>query len=130
MTEIIMGQLRFVLVTLCLGMALMAGYDVWRLLRWLIPHHRLLVWIEDVLYWSVMSVPAYIVFFLYNDGEIRWYGALAVFVGGVLYEKGISRVVRRFGRRHLERPKQKLFCALAKGRRRIIRKITAHSFFR
>ena len=114
MTEIIMGQVRFVLVTLCLGMIMMLGYDFWRFLRWIIPHCRAVVWTEDILYWTVAAVPAYAVFFIYNNGEIRWYGALADFLGGILYEKGISSVLRRLGRRYLEKPKRRLLCWFSK----------------
>lgn len=115
MSEIIMGQVRFLLVMLCLGMLLICGYDLLRFLRWLIPHHKLAVWIEDILYWSLMSVPAYAVFFLYNDGEIRWYGVLAVVTGGILYEKGISQMLRRIGNRYLEKPKRKITGMISKG---------------
>lgn len=108
MSEIIMGQVRFVLVTLCLGMLLMLGYDILRFLRWIIPHHKAVVVLEDILYWTLVAVPAYTVFYIYNNGEIRWYGALAVFLGGILYENGISRVVRSVGRKYLEKPKRKI----------------------
>lgn len=108
MNDIISGQVRFVLATLCLGMGLMAGYDILRFLRWVIPHRKGVVWMEDLLYWLIMAVPAYMVFFLYNDGSVRWYGAVDVFLGGILYEQGVSSVVRRFGRQHLEKPKRKL----------------------
>lgn len=114
MSGIIMGQVRFVLVTLCLGMALMLGYDILRFVRWIIPHHKLLIGAEDILYWSLAAVPAYAVFFIYNNGEIRWYGALAVFLGGILYEQGISRVVRRFGHKYLEKPKKKILKGISR----------------
>lgn len=114
MSEIIMGQVRFVLVTLCLGMVLMLGYDILRFVRWIFPHHKLLIGAEDLLYWSVMAVPAYAVFFIYNNGEIRWYGALAVFLGALLYEQGISRVVRRLGNKYLEKPKKKIIKGITK----------------
>lgn len=117
MTEIILGQVQFVLVTALLGMILMAGYDIWRFLRWLIPHHKIVVMAEDIIYWSIMSIPAYIVFFIYNEGEIRWYGALAILIGGILYEKGISQVVRRFGYHHFTKPKNKLIHSVAKLRK-------------
>lgn len=38
MTEVILGQLRFILWMMCGGMAILAGYDVLRLFRWLVPH--------------------------------------------------------------------------------------------
>lgn len=108
MSEIIMGQVRFLLVMFCLGMVLMCGYDFLRFFRWVIPHHKIVVAVEDILYWSLMAVPAYAVFFLYNDGAIRWYGVLAVIIGGVLYEKGISELLRKIGNRYLEKPKRKI----------------------
>ena len=114
MSVLIIGQVRFVLVTLCLGMSLMLGYDTLRFFRWLIPHHKFCIALEDILYWGLAAIPAYALFFYFNDGEIRWYGALAVFLGGILYENGISRIVRRFGRRYLEKPKRKLMGMLGK----------------
>ena len=76
MSEIIHGQVTFLIVTLCCGMALVFGYEILRFLRWMFWHPGILVWIEDILYWAVASVPVYYIFFVYNDGEIRWYGAL------------------------------------------------------
>lgn len=112
MSEIIIGQVRFLLMTSLLGMGLMGAYDVCRFLRWIIPHHKFMVAVEDILFWSIMSLPAYALFFVYNDGEIRWYGALAVFVGGILYEKGISMPIRRLGNRYLSEPKRKIMRSL------------------
>lgn len=120
MSEIIIGQVRFLLMTSLLGMALMGAYDVCRFVRWLIPHHRAAVALEDILFWAAASVPAYGLFFVYNDGEIRWYGALAVFLGGLLYERGISVPIRRLGNRYLTVPKKKLFRFLGRVRRRVV----------
>ena len=94
MSEIIHGQVTFLLVTLCCGMALILGYEILRLLRWMFWHPGILTWTEDILYWAAASVPVYYIFFVYNDGEIRWYGALMLVTGAWLYEKGISRPVR------------------------------------
>lgn len=108
MSEIIIGQVRFLLMTSLLGMALMGAYDVCRFVRWLIPHHTVVVALEDILFWVFSSIPAYALFFFYNDGEIRWYGALAVFLGALLYEKGLSVPLRRLGDRYLGIPRRKL----------------------
>lgn len=118
MSEIIIGQVRFLLMTSLLGMALMGAYDVCRFLRWMIPHHGIVVALEDVLFWVAASVPAYGMFFIYNNGEIRWYGALAVFLGGALYEWGISKPVRQLGDRYLSRPKRKVAGFLGRGIRK------------
>lgn len=121
MTEIILGQVQFVLVTAFFGMVLMAGYDILRFLRWLIHHHKIVIMVEDICYWCIMSVPTYIVFFIYNEGEIRWYGALAILIGGILYEKGFSQPIRKFGYHHFTKPKNKLIRWLSK-----IRKLIPH----
>lgn len=118
MSEIIIGQVRFLLMTSLLGMALMGAYDVCRFLRWLLPHHGVVVALEDILFWTAASVPAYGMFYIYNNGEIRWYGALAVLLGGFLYEWGISRPVRRLGDRYLSRPKRKVFRFLGRCRKK------------
>lgn len=95
MTEVILGQIQFILYMLCGGMALMLGYDGFRLLRWLVPHSKLVVAVQDILYWCVMSVPAFSLFFYLHDGQIRWYGILALFSGIAIYEFGISSPIRK-----------------------------------
>lgn len=118
MSEIIIGQVRFLLMTSLLGMALMGAYDVCRFLRWIIPHHGVMVALGDILFWVAASVPAYGMFYIYNDGEIRWYGALAVLLGGFLYERGISMPVRRLGDRYLSAPKRKIIGFLGRSMRK------------
>lgn len=105
----IIGQLRFLLLSLCLGMAYMAGYDILRLFRWLVPHNKGWVWIEDLIYWCLAAFPGFYVFFLFNQGVIRWYGILSVFLGALLYEMGISRVVRQWGNRIFLAKKRKIY---------------------
>lgn len=95
MSQVIIGQVLFVLRTLCNGMLLMAGYDGMRLLRWLLPHGRTGVWVGDILYWCLAALPTFWVFFLYNEGTIRWYGLLGLLAGAVIYETGISKPLRK-----------------------------------
>lgn len=114
----IVEQLRFVLMSACMGMILMAGYDICRLWRWLIPHPGGLIFFEDMLFWCGMALPVYIVFYIYNNGEIRWYGVLAVVLGSMLYEWGISQCIRRLGHRWLDAPKRRFGRFLAAGIRR------------
>lgn len=94
MKQLIAEQLQFILLMTVGGMGLMLAYDAFRLFRWLIPHASLFIVIEDLLYWSVMSVPIFYLFLLYHDGIIRWYGVVSLFTGIVLYELGLSRPIR------------------------------------
>lgn len=108
MNEEIIGQLRFVLLSLCLGMGCIACYDVLRFLRFLIPHGKSVIWVEDILYWSLASIPGFAVFFWFNQGSLRWYGVTAVIFGAWVYELGVSRVLRKWGNRIFLPQKQKL----------------------
>lgn len=119
MTQIIIGQVRFLLVTMCLGMALMAGYEILHFCRWMHRHAKWTIWMEDILYWCIMAVPAYILFYFYNDGTIRWYGALSVLCGGILYEKGIGRPLRKLLNRLLWKPRKRLKIWFGKVKNRI-----------
>lgn len=95
MSQVIIGQVLFVLASLCCGMLLIAGYDVLRFLRWLFHHGKVLIWIEDTLYWCLAALPVFCLFFFFNEGIIRWYGLLGILLGAVLYEAGISRPMRK-----------------------------------
>ena len=81
MTEVILGQLRFILWMMCGGMAILAGYDVLRLFRWLVPHGAVWIAVEDLFFWGAASVPAFILFLKMHDGQIRWYGVVALLSG-------------------------------------------------
>lgn len=94
MSQVIAGQVSFVVTTLCNGMMLMAGYDIVRVLRWLIPHSRLWIAVGDITYWILAAIPTFFLFFHYNEGIIRWYGLLSLLAGAVLYERGISAPIR------------------------------------
>lgn len=96
MSEIIWGQVLFILATLCSGMLLMLGYDGTRLLRWIFRFKAWMTATVDVLYWSFASLPVFCLFFYYNEGVIRWYGMLGLLAGAVLYETGISQPIRHF----------------------------------
>lgn len=112
MKQLIAQQVQFILFMTISGMALMAGYDILRFLRWLVPRGNIMVALEDILYWSVASVPIFYLFLIYHDGIIRWYGVVAVFGGIILYEYAFSSPVRH-----------KLGAVLDPWRKRLQRKI-------
>lgn len=84
-------QLQFVVVTFLGGIGIMLCYSVLRLFRFLFPHKKIVVCIEDYLFWSMASIPCFLVFFFGNDGSLRWYGVMAMFLGGIVFESLIYR---------------------------------------
>lgn len=99
MNEIIHGQVMFLLASLVCGMLLIVFYEPLRLLRCIFYHSKTVVCIEDILYWAAASIPVYMMFFYYNDGELRWYGFLMLIAGAYIYNRGISMPVRGVLRR-------------------------------
>lgn len=94
MKQLIAEQVQFILLMTMSGMALMLGYDGLRVIRWLFPHGKISIAVEDLLYWIIVSVPVFYLFLVFHDGIIRWYGLVSVFGGIVLYEYGLSRPIR------------------------------------
>lgn len=124
MKQVIQDQLYFQITTLCAGMFMMFGYDILRLWRWLIPHGRIWVWVEDILYWSMLSIPVFILFFQMIDGVPRWYGIVGMFAGGILYEGGISIPLRTGLQKILGKYNKKIGFRVAKLAKMLYSKIT------
>ena len=120
MRQIIQEQIYFQITTLCAGMFLMFGYDILRLWRWFLPHGKIWVWVEDLLYWSLSGIPVFILFFRMIDGVPRWYGI----AGGILYEAGISIPIRAGLHRILGKYNKKIGFRVAKLAKMLYSKIT------
>ena len=125
MSQIIREQIYFQITTICAGMFMMFGYDILRLWRWMIPHGRLWVWIEDLLYWSLLGIPVFVLFFQMIDGVPRWYGILGMLAGGILYESGISVPLRAGMHRLLVKYNKKIGFRVAKLGKMLYSKITS-----
>lgn len=95
MSAKIAGQVSFLVASMCTGMITLAVYDLLRLFRWFVSHQKAAVWFEDLLFGLLISIPVFYVFYVYNDGELRWYGLLTLIIGALTYEKGISSPVRK-----------------------------------
>ena len=124
MRQIIQEQIYFQITTLCAGMFLMFGYDILRLWRWFLPHGKIWVWVEDLLYWSLSGIPVFILFFRMIDGVPRWYVIAGMLAGGILYEAGISIPIRAGLHRILGKYNKKIGFRVAKLAKMLYSKIT------
>lgn len=124
MRQIIQEQIYFQITTLCAGMFLMFGYDILRLWRWFLPHGKIWVWVEDLLYWSLSGIPVFILFFRMIDGVPRLYGIVGMLAGGILYEAGISIPIRAGLHRILGKYNKKIGFRVAKLAKMLYSKIT------
>ena len=81
--------------SLALGAGLMALYDIFRIWRVLFPHGMLWTGLEDLLYWLFSGVSPFLLLFYQNDGVLRCYAVGGVFLGMLLYQWTVSRILQR-----------------------------------
>ncbi|MFW5630775.1 spore cortex biosynthesis protein YabQ [Acetivibrio ethanolgignens] len=93
MSEIIVLEVRFFLGSFLGGVILLAVYDILRLIRRIIPHKRIWINGEDLLFWLAASVFIFRIIYRLNNGEIRGFGMLSMTAGMVLYHFTVSDVL-------------------------------------
>lgn len=68
----------------------------------LVKHRAWLIGVEDVIYWVFASFTVFGLFYLENDGALRFYMIGAVIFGMILYDRMVStnffRVLKKAGR--------------------------------
>lgn len=96
-----------VLLASCLGLGgwLMFCYDLLRIRRLLIPAKSWLISLEDFLYWIYVSLSVFSLLYRQNDGILRSYAILGVFLGMAVYDRIVSRNILKVLKKVLERIK-------------------------
>lgn len=89
----IIDELSFLLHSFLLGIGMIIFYDIFRILRRLIPHKSVFISIEDMLYWIVCAVLIFLMLYKENDGIIRWFSIAGMTGGMFLYNGTISSCV-------------------------------------
>lgn len=72
------------------GIYLLIFYDVFRIIRRVFPRGAILIGIEDLLYWTVSSVLIFRMMYQQNNGIIRGFAILGMFLGMLIYHNLIS----------------------------------------
>lgn len=78
-----------------LGFLLGMLYDVFRILRLSFPNGRVLIFLEDVLYFAVAAVVSFSFVVLANGGVLRAFLLLGEFLGAVLYFFSLSLLIMK-----------------------------------
>ena len=89
-------EARLLLHGIAVGALLMAVYDALRLLRFLIPHGSLAVGLEDFFYWIWSGLFTFLFLYRENDGALRFYMIGSIFLSMLVYDRVISRNLRKF----------------------------------
>lgn len=91
MSPNILTEGRLLLVSAATGMGLMAVYDIFRVLRLLIPHKSFFVGLEDFIYWIFSGLITFYLLYRENDGALRSYIIGGVLLSMVCYDRIFSQ---------------------------------------
>lgn len=96
MSEGIIKEAVFSLHCISVGVLITFVYDLLRIGRICVRHSRLLVSIEDFLFWVVCAIFIFLVLYCENDGILRWYCIAGAVLGMELYKKWFSPYIVHF----------------------------------
>lgn len=93
MADLIYDEAHLFLVCFVLGVLLAMVYDGVRILRLLFHHWDWLVDVEDLLYWIFTAWIVFRTLFYYNQGMLRGYAFVGMFLGVILYLLTLSSLL-------------------------------------
>lgn len=91
MSQNIRMEAGLLLLSMITGAGLMALYDALRIFRLVIRHNWLLIGIEDFLYWLAAGIATFYLLYRENDGSLRCYVIVTVFLTMLIYDRILSR---------------------------------------
>lgn len=91
MSDSIGLEVQFFLVSILSGAILLFVYDIIRIFRRIIKHSKVLVAIEDILFWVVSSIFIFIMMYKQNNGDIRGFSIMGMVIGMLVYNHLISK---------------------------------------
>lgn len=83
-------QVLIFFVSIFIGLSIGFFYDLIRVFRRIIKHKNIFVQIEDFLYWFFAAIYSFFIALYKNNGEIRFFFILGIFLGMTLYFCTIS----------------------------------------
>lgn len=83
-------QFEIFLTAIFIGLFLGVCYDFLKILRGYFVHNNFWVSVEDIVYWVFMSVVIFLIVLYQNDGEIRAFFIISMFLGMIIYRLIIS----------------------------------------
>lgn len=81
------------LTTVAIGVSIGFLFDIFRIFRMAIPHSRLMIQLEDTVYWIIAILFAFLVMLHKNYGEIRFFSICGMFLGSLVYFLTVSRLL-------------------------------------
>lgn len=96
MGALIQWELQYVAVAVTVGIGLAVLYDCLRIWRRLIPHGTVWLSVEDILFWMTASLITFVVCFVEDAGNIRWFAVAGEVIGALMYHYTIGRFLVKY----------------------------------
>lgn len=93
MAGFIISQSASFLAFFCCGVCAAAFFDLFRMLRKLLPHSRLAVALEDIIFWTVTGICAFLLLMIFQSGRLRIFLPIAFGMGSALWMASFSRLL-------------------------------------
>lgn len=106
MDEIIHHELQLGMACFCMGILLMALYDVLRIFRRVVRHNIIAISLEDIIFWIICMISAFELLRVMNHGIFRYSVALMAGAGMFLYHLFLGRYAVPFFAKILNKVKK------------------------
>ena len=73
-----------------LGAFITFCYDIFRILRRIIPHGIFWISLEDLIFWVMATGGIFYLLYYENNGMFRWFAVISAAAGMLLYKKTLS----------------------------------------
>lgn len=93
MSQNIINDSYFLLYSFLMGIVLSAAYDLFRIIRKILPHSIFMISFEDILFWIFCGLTIFGMLHALNNGTYRWFSILGTGVGMFLYKRWISNPI-------------------------------------
>lgn len=93
MESLVENQFHIFLTTLYGGIVIGLIYDLYRIFRYYLKPKRVATFIEDAIFWIIISITTLIFLFYSNRAELRWYVFLGYVIGFSLYKILLSEII-------------------------------------
>lgn len=90
MGELVRWELQYVAVVITTGVFLSLVYDAVRIIRRIIPHNIFWMSLEDIIFWMFAAIVTFVVCFIEDAGNIRWFAICGEVLGAVLYNATVG----------------------------------------
>lgn len=86
MSQDIVQEVTFFLHSILMGLVITYAYDWILIFRRLLKHGRILMSVEDLIYWFICGIGVFYMLYKENSGVLRWFAVMGAALGMFFYK--------------------------------------------